>query len=647
MFGATSSSRPPAVPKISYCPSTCEDRKASSAPACTPVTREPIAVASGPGARTAWRSSASTSGVSSADMPPVLASIQPGRSTTAIGRGPPGAGRMPVRSATWATATAAASRSSATTAAASARVDRRARADQPAGRASGKVPVDHRGGAAHRLTVALSGSRSGRAPSRRRPGRPRPPTRCPVRRCRAARTRAAGRRRRRRSRRARARRCNVPVFARTVPGLASGRSPRGRRACRRTRPRAGRRAGRPRCRGFRRRRPGRPARGRRRGPGPARESPLPSTRVTPVTSTPAWARAVGDGLRRSVEAGRQVAGDRDLPGEGLGEHRCPTSTAPARPAARWTPSAPWRALRARRGLAQADGGADAESVGERPPGVGAGGTAAPERAGAGAGAVDGGRGDRCGIARRRRRRAPSRGRSGAAVQGVVDHDAGDRRGGRHHGAHLRGEIGHGRRPGIGLVDGVVRDRVGSPPPTRTTSPGVAPATTLVAMVAVGPTVVSTAAEVRSFAVEAGAAGAAAFRSSSTVPVRTSSTDAVRPLPRAGAESSGANAELSAAGSGVGAVAERAASTGLAGPSEGRLADAAAATAGLSGPDPVSAPVRAIPPPTSRRTRKITPSAMRRRNRPVLAVDDRGTGRRDAAHPQRATSAGGRRGRRPH
>src|SRR4051794_32706339 len=122
MFGATSSSRPP-VPKISYWPSTREERKARIPPACTPVAREPIAVASGPGRLSCFSARASTSGSSSAFIPPVLASTQAGRSTTATsGTGPPSAGRRPVRCWTCATARAAASCSSRTTAAASSRV---------------------------------------------------------------------------------------------------------------------------------------------------------------------------------------------------------------------------------------------------------------------------------------------------------------------------------------------------------------------------------------------------------------------------------------------------------------------------------------------------------------------------------------------
>ena len=62
-------------------------------------------------------------------------------------------GRRPVSASTCATATAAASCSSRTTAAASSRVVSGPGADQPAGGAAGEIPVDHRGGAAHRLTV--------------------------------------------------------------------------------------------------------------------------------------------------------------------------------------------------------------------------------------------------------------------------------------------------------------------------------------------------------------------------------------------------------------------------------------------------------------------------------------------------------------
>ena len=49
----------------------------------------------------------------------------------------------------------------------------------------------------------------------------------------------------------------------------------------------------------------------------------------------------------------------------------------------------------------------------------------------------------------------------------------------------------------------MRERVGSPPPTRTTSPGLAPATTVVSSVSAGSSVISAAAAVSSFAVEAG------------------------------------------------------------------------------------------------------------------------------------------------
>ena len=70
-----------------------EERKASRPPAWTPVAREPMAVASGPGRLPCFSVSASTSGSSSAAMPLVLASTQPGRSTTATsGTGPPGTG---------------------------------------------------------------------------------------------------------------------------------------------------------------------------------------------------------------------------------------------------------------------------------------------------------------------------------------------------------------------------------------------------------------------------------------------------------------------------------------------------------------------------------------------------------------------------
>src|SRR3954452_11180195 len=121
MFGATSSSRPP-VPKTSYWPSTRVQRKARTPPACTPVALEPIATANGLGAFSCFSCSTSASGSSSAAIPAVLASTQPGRSTTAtVGAGPPGTGWSPVRASTWATAVAAARCSSSTTAVASSR----------------------------------------------------------------------------------------------------------------------------------------------------------------------------------------------------------------------------------------------------------------------------------------------------------------------------------------------------------------------------------------------------------------------------------------------------------------------------------------------------------------------------------------------
>ena len=51
MFGATSSSVPGSEENTSYWPSTLPDRYASTVPACTPVTREPTALTSGPGSR--------------------------------------------------------------------------------------------------------------------------------------------------------------------------------------------------------------------------------------------------------------------------------------------------------------------------------------------------------------------------------------------------------------------------------------------------------------------------------------------------------------------------------------------------------------------------------------------------------------------
>jgi hypothetical protein len=61
-------------------------------------------------------------------------------------------------------------------------------------------------------------------------------------------------------------------------------------------------------------------------------------------------------------------------------------------------------------------------------------------------------------------------------------------------------------------DGASRDSVTSPLPTRTTSPGVLPSTTVVASVSAGSRVVSAATAVSSLAVDAGVAGEAASRS---------------------------------------------------------------------------------------------------------------------------------------
>ena len=233
MLGATSSSRPP-VPKISYWPSTREERKASSPPAWTPVAREPMAVASGAGAavlllgqrldqRVEQRGHAAGVGVDPAGP------VDDGD----LGHRSAGGGRRPVSASTCATATAAASCSSRTTAAASSRVVAGPGAHQPAGGASGEVPVDHRGGAAHRLTVrggavarrsaaAAAGQRGGdvveRGLGRRLAARSRR---------RRRRRRAAGRRRSAPCRRGRARRGACRSWRARCPGRSSA-SPRSR-----------------------------------------------------------------------------------------------------------------------------------------------------------------------------------------------------------------------------------------------------------------------------------------------------------------------------------------------------------------------------------------------------------------------------------
>ena len=118
MFGATSSSWPPGRSKNSNWPSTLPDRKPSTTPTCTPVSRPPMRSATLP---TGFCSaSRSTSGVITLRMPPALASIHAGRSTTRVAAVTGGSCRW-VSSATWSAASAVARYSSPTTSSASRR----------------------------------------------------------------------------------------------------------------------------------------------------------------------------------------------------------------------------------------------------------------------------------------------------------------------------------------------------------------------------------------------------------------------------------------------------------------------------------------------------------------------------------------------
>ena len=83
MFGATSSSWPGSAEKTSYWPSTRPERYASTVPACTPVSREPIASVSAPGCLSP--ESRLTSGVITSRRPAMLVAAQSRRSTTRTG----------------------------------------------------------------------------------------------------------------------------------------------------------------------------------------------------------------------------------------------------------------------------------------------------------------------------------------------------------------------------------------------------------------------------------------------------------------------------------------------------------------------------------------------------------------------------------
>ena len=119
MLGATSSSRPAGSWNGSNWPSTREPRKPSSSPTSAPVTRDPIARPSGPGAPF-FDEILSTSGVRMVAKPSALACTQPARSTTRTGavRSP---ALRPVKSRTRPVDLSASARSSATAASAWAR----------------------------------------------------------------------------------------------------------------------------------------------------------------------------------------------------------------------------------------------------------------------------------------------------------------------------------------------------------------------------------------------------------------------------------------------------------------------------------------------------------------------------------------------
>src|SRR6266536_6441997 len=109
--------------------------------------------------------------------------------------------------------------------------------------------------------------------------------------------------------------------------------------------------------------------------------------------------------------------------------------------------------------------------------------------------------------------------------------------------------------------GPAADRVGSPAPTSTTSPGAGPATSRVTIRRSGGSAASTAAAVVSFAVEAGIAGRAAPRSSSTVPESASTTVATNRPPSLRSANGPASALATPAGLGAGCPPPSTPSTG--------------------------------------------------------------------------------------
>ena len=350
---------------------------------------------------------------------------------------------------------------------------RRPRAHQPPGGASGEVPVDHRGsalitsryaagpaGSAASVRAVAEGPLSGsRRPARaaatsssaasaaaslpepsattaKASSRPSVVTTVPARACTPSR---------------------VPVLARTVPGAVPGVAPVEERAV----VAGDREAGQDRRGAVEAAVGGAADHGRqhrRRHAVVAGEAAAVGERDAGGVD-PGVGEGIGDRLRGALEAGREVAGERHLPGQGLGEHVVRHARGSARRAGRSARSGPSPGSRAGRGLAEDDGGAArAEGVGQRRAGVQAGLPAARDRAGADARAVDGGGGHRGGVAGRGVGRAPAAGGERAGEQRAVDDDAGHRRAGGHGGDDLGGEVGDRRRARVGLGRGGARQR---------------------------------------------------------------------------------------------------------------------------------------------------------------------------------------------
>ena len=260
-------------------------------------------------------------------MPAVLASTQPGRSTTTTTSG---TGRRETGSAR--SVPGRARRRSRPPVQFADDVGgvlpRRLRtgAHQAPGGPAGEGPVDHRGGAAHRPRYADGVRRTG-AQAQRQPQ----PASVAAMSSRTAST-AASLPAAASATTAKASRpsavttvparawtpSRVPVLARTVPGAVPGRRPRGRRACRRSRRPAGRTA----ARRHRRccRRPPRAPGGEHGGGHRSSERDRWRRQRHPGDVDPGLGERLGDRLGAALEAGRQVAGERDLAGQRLGEH---------------------------------------------------------------------------------------------------------------------------------------------------------------------------------------------------------------------------------------------------------------------------------------------------------------------------------------